>query len=117
MGLLALLVIVAVVKLMLLEPSVTYVQLVITTSRHVQVNAKNIYVFVICINEIFIFMISACNCNQHGSTGACDDNGKCNCRAHFKNDKCDACTDGSEIFPHCDLGKLCFLHCSHPHER
>ena len=49
-------------------------------------------------------MISACNCNQHGSTGACDDNGKCNCRAHFKNDKCDACTDGSEIFPSCVPG-------------
>ena len=63
-------------------------------------------------------MISACNCNAvgsiGGSTGTCDDNGKCNCKAHFKNDKCDACTDESEIFPYCDPGKLCFLYCSHP---
>ena len=67
------------------------------------------------LNAIFIFLISACNCNAIGSIGGaqgfCDDNGKCNCKAHFENDKCDVCTDESEIFPYCDPGELCFLDC------
>ena len=101
---LVLLVIFAAVKLILLEPSVIYVIMVILTSQHVMVNANNIivHVFVICINTIFLFLLPACNCNEQGSTGFdCDDNGKCNCKAFYKNDKCDACTDGNDIFPNC----------------
>ena len=77
--------------------------MVISTSQHVNVNEnrKFVNVFVICINKLFISMISACNCNELGSTGSCDDTGICNCKDYFKNDKCDACTDGPDIFPNC----------------
>ena len=49
----------------------------------------------------------ACNCNGDGSTGIfCDDNGKCNCKANYKNDKCDTCNTGFYNFPTCE-GNQC----------
>ena len=36
----------------------------------------------------------------------CDDNGKCNCKANYKNDKCDTCNTGFYNFPTCE-GNQC----------
>ena len=66
------------------------------------------------INPTFIELESpkyhffkACNCNGDGSTGIiCDDNGKCNCKANYMNDKCDACNVGFFNFPTCE-GNQC----------
>ena len=48
------------------------------------------------------FLISACDCNIHGSKlTTCDNNGICSCKANFMNDKCDACASGFHHFPIC----------------
>ena len=49
------------------------------------------------------FILTACNCNGDGSNGIlCDDNGICNCKANFMNDKCDTCNAGFFNFTACE---------------
>ena len=51
---------------------------------------------------LYFFLISECNCNVGSIDNTCDNNGQCNCKANFMNEKCDACaSDFVHNFPLC----------------
>ena len=46
--------------------------------------------------------ITACECNEEGSTDiSCNEDGKCSCKPNINGEKCDACKDGHSDFPNC----------------
>ena len=42
-----------------------------------------------------------CNCDQDGSDGGCNNEGKCYCWPVFDGDKCNKCAKGYFEFPKC----------------
>ena len=96
----------AVVSLISWITSVISVIMVFSTIHHVKVINALFNILEIIIN-LCHFIFKACNCNGNGSTGIiCDDNGKCNCKANYINDKCNTCNVGFYNFPTCE-GNQC----------